>query len=151
KSTTLTICAAPRPCSVNAPSPERAYVVDARSAAGPVTPWTPVAGVPLACRHVRQAARAGRAGVTIVVADAAARGAALAALAFRPAPGVRVTVEVGAPPPGAQVVPALSVFASGELVREIRGADDLEFAEKQLAAAVRKSLEHDGFVAYYLM
>src|SRR5262249_25722991 len=63
---------------------------------------------------------------------------------------IRVSVELGEPPRGAVIVPALVVDAGGAVI-EIRGPDDLAAAERRVAESVRKSVEHDGFVAYYLM
>jgi phosphatidylglycerophosphate synthase len=133
------------------PSPERPLCVDAREVAGGIAPWTRVAGVPLVARHVRQAARAGRRAVTVIVADEAAHFHTVRALVSRPARGVQIAVEIGEPPPGAIVVPALVVHAGGVPVLEIHGASDLAAAERRLAESVRKSVEHDGYVAYYLM
>jgi phosphatidylglycerophosphate synthase len=133
---------------VNAPSPE--LVVDARASAGGVTPFASVAGVPLVARHVRQAARAGRGSVLIVVADEKGRAAALRAIAARPAPTVRVDVAIGAPPAGADVVAALTVAGPG-FVTSIAGPDDLVVAERSLYAALRKGVDLDGFVAYHLL
>jgi len=135
---------------VHPPSPE--VVVDARLSAGGVTPVTRLAGVPLVARHVRQAAKAGSRAVTVLVADEEARAATVRALAARPAPGIAVTVEVGAPPPGVAVVPALAVFGpGGSLVATLAGTEDLAAAERGLYAALRKSVELDGFVAYHFM
>jgi phosphatidylglycerophosphate synthase len=144
------ICDAPRRCSGTVASPSTLYI-DAR-AGGAVTAFTPVAGVPLVARHVRQAARAGRRAVTVLVAEEADRALAEQALAWRPAPGVALTLEVGAPPPGADVVAARSVVGpDGVIAAEVTSPAEVTAAEAALYAALRKNVELDGFVAYHVM
>lgn len=132
---------------MTAPSPE--LVVDARATLAGVTPFSSIAGLPLVARHVRQAARAGRRKVVIVVADEAGRAAARRALAARPAT-IPVDVEIGAPPADADVVAALTVVGPG-FSTPIESRDDLVAAERKLYAALRKSVDLDGFVAYHLL
>jgi len=132
---------------VTAPSPE--LTIDARATASGVTPFSSVAGVPLVARHVRQAARAGRGNVLVVVADEAGRAAALRALHERPAP-ILVDVAIGAPPAGVEVIPALSVVGPG-FVTPIQTEEDLATAERKLYAALRKSVDLDGWLAYHLL
>ena len=115
-----------------------------------MTPFTDVAGVPLAVRHARQAARDGRRRVVLAVADDAAHAAALAALARRPVSGIDVAVVVGAPPADLPVVSALTVVAPG-VTATIHGPDDVAAAERMLFASLRKTIELDGFIAYHLL
>jgi len=128
---------------VTAPSPD--VVVDARAE---TALWS-VAGLPLVARHVRQAARAGRRFVRIIVTDETARAATLRALRRRPAP-IQVDVAVGAPPSGVDVISAPTVVGPG-FVAPIASPGDLAAAERKLYAALRKSVDLDGWVAYHLL
>jgi phosphatidylglycerophosphate synthase len=139
---------APRRSFVTAPSPD--LVIDARQAVAGVTPFTDVAGVPLAIRHLRQAVRDGMARVVVVVADETAEAQAGRALARRPVPGLDVSVTVGTPPVGVALVSALTVVGGG-VSMAIRGPDDVAAAERMLFAALRKTVELDGFIAYHLL
>src|SRR5262249_32459000 len=105
--------------------------------------------LPLVARHVRQSARAGRRNVLVVVDSEAARAAAVRALAKRPAPA-SVDIVVGAPPAGVEVVPAETVVGPG-FIAPIASRRDLADAERKLYAALRKSVDLDGWVAYHLL
>jgi phosphatidylglycerophosphate synthase len=133
--------------------------VDARERGGDVGPETVVGGLPLVARQVRQAARLRFAGAVIAVADEAGRGAVAAALSRFPGPpGFPVEIVVGAPAPARDdvVLPALAVYTAESLARaqplaDVRSVADVRDAERKLVAALRKSVDLDGVVAFYFM
>jgi hypothetical protein len=148
--------------------------LDARAGEGiapEIGPRTRLAGLTLLMRHLRMAARLGWAGVAIVVDGADERAELEAALASEPSPPpLAVTiVDAGAPARDrqdvARHVPLLlrAVYARDALVAaadaetapaplaEIRQPEDLGAAEAALVRGLRKTVSHDGVVAYYVM
>ncbi len=113
--------------------------------------------MPLVARHARLAARLGYKKIRIVCADDAARAEIDRALAFRP-PAKTITLEVTVGeardvPEGA--LPALVVYVRGKagdfaILREVATVADLRAAEADLYLAIKKSVQHDGWVAYYV-
>ena len=131
-------------------------VFDARTMS--VSPEARIAGLTVVARHLRTAARAKLSRVVFVTddPDAIAR-----ALARRPQP-LHPRVDVMATPPeGAPVVSASALWSTEALVRAAAGKDfvpellllsddDLPRAEALLFERIRKSVEADGVVAYYV-
>lgn len=145
-------------------------VVDARGEVAGVRPDTRVAGLSLLARHLRLAARCGFEGV-LIVADEDVRVGCEAALAEEPAPA-HVTVRFAAELPdaeadaGERVWVRMSLYAvytadalraavgSGEApvaLVAIREARDLAAAKRALFASIRKNVDQDGVVAYYVV
>jgi phosphatidylglycerophosphate synthase len=135
-------------------------LIDARVPAGAeIDAATWIAGLPLVCRQVRQLARQGYAGATVVVGEN--RAAIEAALARRPPPpafAVRVTTEDD---PAATVrLDGRAVYAIADLgaarsgaaptpLCAVHTAADARQADRLLFASLRKTVEGDGVIAYY--
>jgi phosphatidylglycerophosphate synthase len=116
-------------------------VLDARDGRA----FTRVAGVPLVCRHLRLAARAGRK-TALVLGDARRVDAALA---DRPA-RIAVTVEDRAPREGEAAVDA-TLVAGLEPPLAVTSEADAREAEGRLLATLRKTVALDGVVAFHVM
>jgi len=142
-------------------------LVDARGGgdAG-VDASTRLAGLSLAARQVRMAARQGWAGAVVEVADEAARTRTERTIAARPPPpGFRVEISVGgAEPDGGRSYVALeatAIYTADELasataadrtpapLMRIESPADVKNAEKRLARMIRKSVDQDGVVSYH--
>jgi phosphatidylglycerophosphate synthase len=144
-------------------------LVDARAVSDDemVSASTRVAGLSLLARHVRTAARLGWAGTQVLVETDAERSEVEAALARdRPPAGHAIDV-VGpslAPPTGQVVSLALrAIYAQDDLARAATNGEDprplvevddpagIPAIEQRLMGRIRKSIAHDGVVAYFLM
>lgn len=141
---------------------ERWAIVDARGG-GPVRAWSVVAGLPLVARHARLLARLGWQRLA-VVCDDAERARIEAALARHPASGPLAIELCAAPPPGGDAVTldGRGVYARERLEAARPGealAPDVPVHERSdrrrarlfLFAQIRKSVELDGILSYYVM
>lgn len=128
---------------------------------GPGVPLsTVVGGISLALRHARTAARLGWAGVCFVIPDEVER-ARVEALLAEDAPSsleLRIAAEEDAPA-GVELVTldASAIYlrdtlAAGSMKADFRiaGATDLPGARRFLFAQIRKSIQLDGVIAYYV-
>ena len=132
-------------------------------AAGQVTSTLVVAGIPLVTRQVRQAARLGWTGATVVVSDDASARQVADALARRPGrAGFAVTITRKAPPGddcieldgraiyAQAALAAATPAAPPEAIIRLDGAADVRSAERKLYATVRKNPLDDGFLSHHL-
>lgn len=144
--------------------------LDARAEPGEIAATAVVGGIPLVVRGLRQLARRGWRAVRVVVADADAARAVEAALARDPVPAslaVDVTIETASIAAGAPVLSldARAIHRTGDipgpdqavtgdrpepLVR-VRTAADVPAAERALFAQIRKSVDLDGVISYYVI
>ena len=136
-------------------------VLDARRA-GAVPVTAVVAGVPLIVRTLRGCARAGVGGVEIWTADKAGRAGIGRALADYPVPpALAVTIEIAGErpaPPGA--LDATAIYSTDALAGAgadpvapaltVREPADVAVARRHLFAGIRKPMQMDGVIAYYL-
>jgi len=142
-------------------------LVDARSRSqAGIDATTQLAGLSLASRQVRMAARQGWTGAVVRVVDEADRERTERAIARRPPPsGFEVEMFVGdAEPAGDRVyVPmnATEIYLADELARaadagevpasmmRIESPADVRTAEKRMAKLIRKSVDQDGVISYH--
>jgi phosphatidylglycerophosphate synthase len=140
-------------------------LVDARGQ-GEIRATTRIGGIPLVTRQVRMAARQRWAGAVVQVEDEVAAAEVAAALSSAPAPrGFPVEVVATAPREGRRYVPidARAVYAADALRQAaergtapepmvvVRTPADAEQARRRLMAALRKTIDADGVIAYYFM
>jgi phosphatidylglycerophosphate synthase len=144
--------------------------LDARADPGEVEATAVVGGIPLVVRGLRQLARRGWRAARVVVADPAAARAVEAALARDPVPAslaVDVAIEAGRIAAGG---PALSIDARAvyrtvdlpgpdeavggdrpEPLVRVRTGGDVPAAERALFAQIRKSVDLDGVISFYVI
>lgn len=133
---------------------------------GAVDPTELVCGVPPVIRQLRQLARLGVARVRVACAEPAGVARVDDAIRRFPVPAsLPVTVELGAPAagPGTLVLDATTIYARDALAAsvasgqapapmvELRTRADLERARVALFAEIRKTIELDGVIAYYVI
>jgi phosphatidylglycerophosphate synthase len=131
--------------------------LDARAAPGEVPATALVGGIPLLIRPLRQLARRGWSAARVVADDeAAVRGA----LARYP---VAIDVEVASAPADAALrLDARAIYRTGDLpepgaggppepIARVRSRADTAAAERALFALIRKSVELDGAISYYVI
>lgn len=149
-------------------SPTYSLIEARRPAPDQVSAGARIAGLSLIARHARMAARRGFAGAVVRVADEDSRRALDAALAEQPPPaGFAVEYVIGEqePPADRAYVPVslYAVYTADALARAaesgappaaertIGSPADARAAEARLYQLIRKSIDQDGVVAYYLM
>jgi phosphatidylglycerophosphate synthase len=131
-----------------------------------VTAATRVAGLSLVSRLLRMSARQTWAGAVVLVDDAG-RAAVEAAIAREPAPeGFTVELAAAPPAPAGRTFIELdgrALYAAGELeeaaragrrpapILEVRTRADVRAGRRRLFRALKKSVELDGVVSYYVM
>lgn len=135
-------------------------------AIGNIDPATRVAGLSLIARHMRRAARQGWVGA-VIIADKDARAQCQQALTREPPPTdfeVEYLAPVDSPPTGRSFVElslhavydteglsaATTAGTRPEPVVAISDKADLVAAERLLYRSIRKSMDQDGVVAYYV-
>lgn len=138
-------------------------LLDARDIAA-ATLRARVAGLPVIARHLRLAARAGWAGVVVLVADSDQADLLRAAVADRPPPPGLTVEYTGDPPPadrrylpldGTAVYTVAALVAADRADQppsplcRIHTTADVVIAERLLARTCRKSIDQDGVVSYF--
>jgi hypothetical protein len=142
-------------------------LIDARAESGASTSAsTRLAGLSLLARHLRAIARLGWAGAEVLVAGADDRAAVDAALARDGTPPGLTVRMIGAgerPQPGAVPLALRAVYTGDALdaagraghapepLASARTEAELATAQARLEAGLRKTIAHDGVVAYYVM
>ena len=143
-------------------------LIEARSGDGAqVSPQSRVAGLSLIARQVRLAARQGWRGAVIRVADSDERQQLEAAIAKQP-PAADFEIEFTVADAHPQVarsyvhMSACAIYQAEELsgaasagrkpdpLMTLSNKDDLRVAEKRLARLIRKDLDQDGVVSYFV-
>jgi phosphatidylglycerophosphate synthase len=142
--------------------------VDAAEVPPEIGPATRVGGLSLVARHVRTGVRLGWVGTQVVVDGDDRRVQVQAALERDRTPGhhtIQVVSRADTAPAGARVVPLKlpAIYDRDVLARAAASGDapealatvghpaDIADVERLLVSRLRKSVAHDGVVAYYVM